>query len=45
MVEMANQVEPLQAYIRLDVVLKYVAPVISALPWLSRLGAEAKLPR
>ena len=44
-VEMACQVEPLHAYIRFDVELKYVAPVISALPWLSSEGAEENAPR
>ena len=44
-VEMACQTEPLHAYIRFELELKYVAPVISALPWLSSEGAEANAPR
>ena len=44
-VEIACQAEPLHAYIMFVPVLKYVAPVISALPWLSSVGAEANEPR
>ena len=44
-VEIACQAEPLHADIMFVPELKYVAPVISALPWLSKVGADANEPR
>ena len=43
--EIADQVEPLQAYIVLLVEFQYVAPVIRALPWLSTDGADDLEPK
>jgi hypothetical protein len=43
--EMADHEEPDHTYIVLVAELKYVAPTISALPWLSRVGAVDLEPR
>jgi hypothetical protein len=43
--DIADQIEPDQAYIVEVVEFQYVAPVISAPPWLSTVGADALEPK